>query len=158
MFEAAKGVLALLATVWILSLRHKDMSDVADSILATLHKVLHIHPDRHIFHLLQRSIEGLTPTKINLIAALILLYAAIRFVEAAGLWLEREWAEWFAMLSGAAYMPYEIYELIHRPTYVKWIILGLNAVIVLYMAWLLRDSYKRRKQSREDVAPRPVPS
>lgn len=149
LFEAAKGGLAVLATAWVLSLRHKDMQDVADHILATLHKVLHIHPDRHFFRIVQHSIEGLTPRGLILIACLIMLYAVIRFVEATGLWLEKEWAEWFALISGAIYMPYEIYELIHRPTAIKWGILAVNALIVLYMAWLLRDSYKRRKQERE---------
>lgn len=158
LFEATKGVLAALAAVWILSVRHKDMSDVADGILATLHRVLHIHPDRRIFHWIQRSISGLTPGTLKLLAAGIFLYAVIRFVEATGLWLEREWAEWFALISGGVYLPFEVYELFHRPTSMKWIILGINALIVLYMAWLLRDSYKRRKAARAEMESRLAPS
>ena len=158
LFEATKGGLAVLAAVWIVSLRHKDMKDVADSILGTLHKILHINPDRHFFQMIQRNIEGLTRHGLHLIAGLILLYAVIRFVEAAGLWLEKEWAEWFALISGAVYLPFEIYELFHRPTSIKWIIFVLNALIVLYMSWLLRDSYKRRKATREAIVSKLAPS
>src|SRR5215467_1425511 len=142
LFEASKGALAVLAAVWVLSLRHKDMKEVAESLLDSLHKVLHINPDRHFFQLIQRSVGGLTHRGLHLIAALIFFYALIRFMEATGLWLEKEWAEWFALLSGAAYLPFEIYELVRRPTTFKWGILTLNVVIVFYLAWLLRDSYR----------------
>jgi uncharacterized membrane protein (DUF2068 family) len=148
-FEAGKGALALLAAIWVLTLRHKDMKEVADSLLAAMHKILHINPDRHVFQVLQRSVGGLTHNGLHLIASLILFYTAVRFVEAAGLWLEKEWAEWFALLSGALYMPFEVYELFRHPTVFKWGILGMNTLIVLYMAWLLRDSYRRRWRARE---------
>jgi uncharacterized membrane protein (DUF2068 family) len=144
LFEAGKGALAVLAAIWVLSLRHKDMKEVAESLLQALHRVLHINPDRHFFQLIQRSVGGLTHRGLHLIAALIFFYALIRFVEATGLWLEKEWAEWFALLSGAAYLPFEIYELARRPTTFKWGILTMNVVIVFYLAWLLRDSYRRR--------------
>lgn len=149
LFEASKGGLAILAAIWVFTLRHKDMKEVAERLLEVLHKVLHINPDRHFFQLIQRSLGGLTHQGLHVIALLIVFYAAIRFVEATGLWLGKEWAEWFALISGAAYMPFEIYELIRRPTPFKWGVLAINALIVLYLAWLLRDSYKRRRQSGE---------
>jgi uncharacterized membrane protein (DUF2068 family) len=149
LFEAGKGGLALLVAAWIVTLRHKDMKEVAESLLDALHKVLHINPDRHFFQLIQRSVGGLTHRGLHVIGGLVLLYAAIRFMEATGLWLEKEWAEWFALLSGALYMPFEIYELVRHPTAFKWGVLGLNSLIVLYLAWLLRDSHRRRKEVRK---------
>ncbi len=44
-----------------------------------------------------------------------LVYSAIRFAEATGLWLEKQWAEWFALISGCLYLPIEIYELARMP-------------------------------------------
>jgi uncharacterized membrane protein (DUF2068 family) len=152
LFEAGKGMLAILAAIWIFTLRRKDMKEVAERLLEVLHKVLHINPDRHFFQMIQRSLGGLTHSGLHVIALLILLYAAIRFVEATGLWLGKEWAEWFALISGAAYMPFEIYELARRPTWFKGGILAINALIVLYLAWLLRDSYRRRSAEREPSA------
>jgi uncharacterized membrane protein (DUF2068 family) len=152
LFEGAKGLLAILATIWILRLRHKDMSDVADSIMGMLHRVLHINPDRHVFQRLQHYIEGLTPNGLSLIAAIILIYAMVRFVEGAGLWMEKQWAEWFALISGGLYIPFEIYELTHRATAFKWGVLSVNVLIVLYMAWLLRDSHKRRHPSPQPAS------
>ena len=154
LFEAGKGLLAILAAVWVLTLRHKDMKEVAENLLTQLHRVLHINPDRHFFQWMMRSVGGVTPSGLRVVALLILGYAAIRFVEATGLWLEKEWAEWFALLSGAAYTPFLVYELARHPTGFKWLALALNIVIVVYLAWLLRDSYQRRKVARQYLTPK----
>jgi uncharacterized membrane protein (DUF2068 family) len=155
LFEAAKGLLAILGAVWVMTLRHKDMKEVAENLLAALHRILHINPDWHLFQTMLRSAGGITPRSLRFVALLILLYAAIRFVEAAGLWLEKEWAEWFALISGAAYAPVLIYSLARHPTMIKWLGLGFNLLIVAYLAWLLRDSYKRRKMDRTEAAAPP---
>jgi uncharacterized membrane protein (DUF2068 family) len=149
LFEAAKGVLGVLAAVWVLTLRHKDMQEVAQHLLNALHKVIHLNPDGNLFRWLQRTVGGLTPGWLRLIALGIFLYALIRFVEATGLWLEKEWAEWFALIAGAFYVPFEIYHLARHPTGWKWLILSVNLLIVLYLAWLLRDSYRRRARLAE---------
>jgi uncharacterized membrane protein (DUF2068 family) len=158
LFEAGKGALAILAAMWVLTLRHKDMTEVAENLLAAMRKVFHINPDRHIFQIVQRSVEGLTPRGLMIIAAAILLYAGIRFVEGAGLWLEKEWAEWFALITGAFYIPFEVYQLIHRPNAFKWWILVVNLLIVAYLAWLLRDSYRRKRSLREAEAKEKSPT
>ena len=60
-------------------------------------------------------------------------YSTVRFVEAYGLWHCRVWAEWFALLSGMLYLPWEIYEIIDRPTPIRFGILIANLAIVIYM-------------------------
>lgn len=150
LLEAAKGALGVLAAIWVLTLRHKDMQEVAEHLLAALHKVIHVNPDGNFFRWLQRSVGGLTPRGLRVIALLIFLYVLIRFVEAAGLWLEKEWAEWFALIAGSLYVPFEIYHLVRHPTgRWSWLILAVNLLIVLYLAWLLRDSYRRRARVAE---------
>ena len=86
-----------------------------------------------------------------------ILYSIIRFAEATGLWLEKQWAEWFALISGSLYLPIEIYELAHHATPIKWGVFATNVLIVAYLAWLLRDLHMQRKQAeaalREVVEP-----
>ena len=144
-FEAGKGLLAIAAAIWVITLLHKDMQDVAEHML----QLLHINPDRHLYQWLLRTVGGLTPRALWVIVCLILGYTVIRFVEATGLWLEKEWAEWFAFISGALYVPFELYHLIRHPTGVKWTILAINLLIVIYLGWLLQESFKRRKAARK---------
>jgi uncharacterized membrane protein (DUF2068 family) len=147
-FEAGKGLFALGFGFWLLSLLHKDMHQVAGRLLEFLHKTLHISPDRHLYQQLLRALGGLTPSGLRIIIFLVVVYAAIRFVEATGLWLEKAWAEWFALISGSLYLPLEIYELVRHPTGIKWGILGINILVVVYLAWLLMDSYRRKREAR----------
>jgi uncharacterized membrane protein (DUF2068 family) len=70
----------------------------------------------------------------------------IRFVEAYGLWHTRAWAEWFAIISGAAYLPWEILEVAkHVHHIVRWTVLGVNILVVLYMVYVRWDSLKQNR-------------
>jgi uncharacterized membrane protein (DUF2068 family) len=65
-----------------------------------------------------------------------MLYASIRFVEAFGLWRKQVWAEWFGILSGALYLPVEIYELTLSVSAVKICILLVNLIVVGWLSWV----------------------
>jgi len=145
LFEAGKGLIALAVGIWLMSLRHKDLETVATHLLHFLHRVLHLSPDGHLARSIMRGASHVNHHNLHVFTLLAFAYVGIRFAEAGGLWLEKEWAEWFALISGALYMPYEIYELAIHATLIKWGILLVNALIVWYLAWLLRDSYKHRK-------------
>lgn len=147
--EAGKGLLALGVGVWLLTLLRKDMNSVAEELLHALRRVLHLSPEHHLYRMLVGKVGTLTHTDLALGFALVMVYMVIRFVEGAGLWLEKEWAEWFALISACLYMPFEIYELVRHATWIKWGILGINVLIVLYLAWLLRDSYRQRRALQE---------
>lgn len=155
-FEAAKGMAGLAVGIWLLSLLHKDMETVATHLLHFLHKVLHLSPDGHIAHSIMRGAARVTRGNLLVVIGLAFLYVIIRFVEAAGLWLEKVWAEWFALVSGTMYMPYEIYELIHHATAIKWGVFISNVLVVLYMGWLLQASHKNKQRLREAAAAKTV--
>jgi uncharacterized membrane protein (DUF2068 family) len=147
--EAGKGMLAFAFGAWILTLVHKDMPTVAEHLLGVLHRFFHLNPDTRFYQWLLNEVGGVTPRGLGAIFFLTLAYMAIRFVEATGLWLEREWAEWFALISSSLYLPVELYELARHATWIKWSILTVNLLVVVYLAWLLRDSSKRRKALQE---------
>jgi uncharacterized membrane protein (DUF2068 family) len=144
-FEAFKGALAVAGAIWVMSLRHKDLLKVAEHMLRTFH----IAPERHAARAFMHFAEKINGRDLRIVLMLVLIYAAIRFTEAAGLWLEKEWAEWFALISGCIYLPLEVTEIIRHSNALRWSILIINLLIVFYMAWLLADSYKRRRLAGE---------
>ena len=151
LLEAAKGLLAILVAVWLVSLLHKDVTDVAEHLLRILHKMFRLNPDGHLARAVIRGAQRVTSKNLDLWIGGTLLYSAIRFAEATGLWLEKQWAEWFALISGCLYLPIEIYELARHPTWIKWAIFAVNLLIVAYLAWLLRDLHVTRKRARAAV-------
>jgi uncharacterized membrane protein (DUF2068 family) len=106
--------------------------DVTESFL----EWLHISPDAHYAQVFLNLADQVTDAKLWGVALGALAYSSLRFAEAYGLWRERAWAEWLALISGAIYLPFEIYELIRRPDFIRLAIFLVNLAVVLYMVYL----------------------
>lgn len=133
-FEMAKGLVVLLAAVGVVLLVQKeDPWDIADGLL----RLLHISPDHRLAQLFLDWADSLTNARLYAIATAAAAYSFLRFLEAYGLWYARAWAEWIALISGALYLPFEIYNLAHRVTWFHGLVLGINLAIVFYMIYLL---------------------
>jgi|SRR6516162_8404053 uncharacterized membrane protein (DUF2068 family) len=143
--EAVKGLLALLAGFGFFELiRHNvDLADVALDVLY----FLHIDPDRRIAHALLHAAERMSDTSILTVLTIVCLYATLRFAEGYGLWRQRVWAEWLAIASGAAYLPFELYKLVRHPTAFHWAVLFINIGVVVYIGWVRWDDVKGRIRS-----------
>jgi uncharacterized membrane protein (DUF2068 family) len=146
-FEAVKGVLGLLAGFGILSLIHRDIPAFADDLI----EVLHLNNEGHLAHRIVETVTRLNPSNIKVFFALSLVYAAVRFIEAYGLWRLRAWAEWFAIISGSIYVPVEIYEIFQKPTIFRVLILLANIGIVFYLLSFRREQ-KHEKEIHESTA------
>lgn len=133
--EAFKGVLAVLASFALFTLLHKDIGDVAENIIESLH----LNPANRLVHAFLNAADRVSDNKIVAVACVGLAYAVIRFIEAYGLWNAKAWAEWFAIISGSAYLPLEIIGLIRHPNAMHWAVLIVNIIVVLYMVYVRWD-------------------
>jgi uncharacterized membrane protein (DUF2068 family) len=134
-FELAKGLVVLFAAVGIaLLIQKEDPWDLADDLL----QLLHISPDHHFAHVFLNWADTLTAAKLWAVAGAAIAYSVLRFAEAYGLWQAKAWAAWIALVSGALYLPFEIYGLARRVSLFHIVLLTVNLAIVLYMAYLLR--------------------
>ena len=127
-FEALKGILVLAAGFGLLALMHKDLPDVAEHLIGRMH----LPPEGHLSHLFLRAAQKAEGRELAAAGAAF-AYSTVRFVEAYGMWNARVWAEWFAILSGALYLPWEIYGVVQHPGPLHWAILIGNVLIVLYL-------------------------
>jgi uncharacterized membrane protein (DUF2068 family) len=139
-FELTKGLIVLFAALVVVFMVGRDPGDFADGIL----RLLHISPDHHVAQLFLDWADTLTDSKLWTIAAVGAAYAIIRFVEAYGLWYARTWAEWIALISGAMYIPFEVYKLVRRQNLLHVSVFLINVAIVLYMAYLLKTGKGRQ--------------
>src|SRR6267154_3108494 len=86
LFEAVKGLLAVMVAIWLLSLLHKDIQDVAEHLLHFLHRIVRLNPDGHLARSIIRGARRVTPANLHLWIGGTILYAMTRFAEATGLW------------------------------------------------------------------------
>jgi uncharacterized membrane protein (DUF2068 family) len=127
--EFAKGVAALAAAI---SLYWVDPTDVVGAFL----DFLHISPDHHFAQMLLRSADFLSDASMWWVILVACIYSGLRFAEAFGLWRARPWAEWIALVSGAAYIPFEAYKVADRLSLFHVAILLINLAVVAYMFYL----------------------
>jgi uncharacterized membrane protein (DUF2068 family) len=156
LFEAAKGLLVLLVGIGFVSLIDRDAETVAEKII----HVFHMNPARHFPTVILDAASNLTDTKLWWYALAALTYSTVRLVEAYGLWHERAWAEWFAIVSCGVYMPIELREIIKQygqmsqdlpnHLWVGVLVFLVNLGIVIYLACLL--AIEQRKKTAAAVA------
>lgn len=141
--EFLKGLAVVLLGTGVATMLHHehDVEDVAVNLLY----VLHISHHHHLSAIFLQAADKLQDTNLVVVAICAGVYSLLRFVEAYGLWNGRVWAEWFALISGAVYLPLEVYELVRRATPVRFGIFFINILIVLYMGWLRWKAHTRNK-------------
>jgi uncharacterized membrane protein (DUF2068 family) len=134
--EALKGIIVLLLGIALIFV-HKHVEEFAESLLFHLH----VDVERRVGHAVMSAAMQLTDARLVTILLAATTYAAVRFIEGWGLWHRRVWAEWFALLSGALYLPWEILRITERPDWERVGVLVINVAIILYMLMIrLRES------------------
>jgi uncharacterized membrane protein (DUF2068 family) len=66
------------------------------------------------------------------------VYALIELTEGIGLWLGRRWGEYFAMVATSVFLPYEVYDLTVKITWLRVAALAVNVLLVVYLVWTKR--------------------
>jgi uncharacterized membrane protein (DUF2068 family) len=122
----------------LLSLVHKNIYVVA----ATLVGHAHLNPASRYPQIFLDTVSRLSDTRLLLLALGAAIYAVVRLIEAYGLFFERAWAEVLAALSGAIYVPFEVYEFVRRPAWHGAVLFVLNVAVVAVM---VRALVQRRR-------------
>ncbi len=133
-FEAFKGLFVLFAGFGLLSLLNRDAVRIAEDVVGHFH----INPASHYPRIFLELASNLSSGKIWFTASIAFSYAALRLVEAYGLWQKRRWAEWLAVASGGIYIPVELYELLHSASWISESTLTINVGVVIYMLFVLK--------------------
>lgn len=136
--EAVKGGVVLVAGFG-LSLLHHDAQRIAERLV----KHMHMDPAKRYPQIFIDAATELNDARLWWLAAAAGLYASIRLAEAWGLWYGRAWAEWLAAVSGAIYIPFEIYELSRGVNALRLITFTCNVIIVAMMVYALRARRRR---------------
>ena len=84
------------------------------------------------------KLTHLSPKRIEELAIVAFLYAALFLTEATGLWLDQIWAEWLTVIATTTFIPFEAYEVVKKVTVLRIAILLVNIAIVVYLIYRRR--------------------
>lgn len=128
MFEGTKAAIVLLLGCGLFQPMHKNLDDLAERLA----QVLHVNPEGKASNLFFEFANHSSDRNLWVLASGTLAYASMGLTEAYGLWREREWAQWFSLLSTALFAP-ELYWILRSPSWLKYAVLITNIVIFLFM-------------------------
>jgi uncharacterized membrane protein (DUF2068 family) len=140
LFETAKGIAAIIASLVLLSLTNQHVRDFTYRLIS----YFHLDSDAHYFKSMFDYSDLMGNENLHTVVLLAWVYATIRFVEGYGLWKHLVWAEWLAAISGAIYFPVEISHLIQHISVMNIAVLVSNVAIVAYMVYRL---WRRRSEA-----------
>jgi len=113
---------------------HRDLA------AAVVHwtQVLGVDPDNRFVHGLLERIFRVTPKQLKALSIGTFLYAALFATEGIGLLMRKRWAEYFTIVTTTLLIPLEVYEVVHKFTPGKVVVVIVNVLIVWYLVLRVR--------------------
>jgi len=134
-FKFIKGAVFLALAFGALSFLHKDVASAVEHWLDQLR----IDPDNQFIGTLLSKLQLVHTKELKEMSALGAGYAVVFLVEGTGLLFRKRWAEWLTIVVTSSLMPLEVYELIKEFTVVRLVVLLINAAVVLFLIYRVRQ-------------------
>ena len=134
-FKFVKGALLLALAFGALTLLHKDVAAHVERWLDQLR----IDPDNQFIGTLLSKLQLVHTKELKELSALGAGYAALFLTEGTGLLFRKHWAEWLTIVATSSLMPFEVYELVKEFTALRLFALLVNAAVVLYLIYRVRQ-------------------
>ncbi|PYI47596.1 MAG: DUF2127 domain-containing protein [Verrucomicrobia bacterium] len=134
-FKFIKGAVLLALVFGVLSFVHKNVASEVEHWLDQLR----IDSDNQFIGTLLSKLQLVHTKELRQLSALGAAYAALFLTEGTGLLFRKRWAEWLTIVATSSLMPIELYELVKQFTAVRLLALLVNAAVVLYLIYLVRQ-------------------
>lgn len=144
-----KAILFVALGFGALHLVHKDLVSVVYQWTLDLR----FDPESHFVNYILDKVSLISPHRMRLISVGIFVYAAVDTLEGTGLILGKTWAEYLTLVLTASLLPWEFFELLHRPNWPKLVFALLNGAVVWYLAAYLRRRHLERKALEAGILP-----
>ncbi len=137
-FKLIKGTVFLLFGIATLRLLRSGTLPSARELA----HFLAVSPENELIRKLAEAIRGITPRQATGIAVGSLVASAVFFAEATFLAARIWWSPYFTILLTASGIPFEIWEILHRPWgFRRYLLLVVN-VAILWFLWERRNEFR----------------
>ncbi|MGH9600203.1 MAG: DUF2127 domain-containing protein [Terracidiphilus sp.] len=147
LIAAYKLLQALLFIAIGAGARHMLHRDAADE-LAMLADHLRFNPESRLVNFVLDKASLLNDPVLRKIGAIAFAYAAVGLAEGIGLYLEKTWGEFLTLAITASFLPWEIFEIFRRLTWVRMGLLTINVLVLLYLIEVVAGDMRRRRPAR----------
>jgi uncharacterized membrane protein (DUF2068 family) len=141
-FKLAKAVFFCCVGAGAVHLIQKNLGDELMRLMVALRR----DPEGRMVQLLLEKADLVTPHRLRQIGLFSFAYAGLALTEGIGLLLEKPWAEYLTLILTLSFLPWELFELATRPSWVRFGVLLTNLAVLGYLVWLLQ---RKRAKNRE---------
>jgi uncharacterized membrane protein (DUF2068 family) len=121
-------------------LLHKDIADQID----LLARHLRFNPESRLINFILAKASLINDPLLRRIGFAAFAYAAVTLVEGIGLYLEKTWGEFLTLAITASFLPWEMFEVARRLTWVRVGLLSINILVFIYLLKLVTDRARER--------------
>ncbi len=139
-FKLFKGLLFVLLGFGALKLIHRDVVDVLYHWLTDWH----FDPESRFVNLILDKAALIDAHRMRQISIAIFCYAGLDFIEGTGLVLEKTWAEYFTLILTASFLPWEFFEILRHPTWMKGALVLVNVLVVAYLVFYVQRRLRHK--------------
>lgn len=136
-YKGLQALLFIALGVGALHLVGKDLDDLIGQLGDFLRS-----PESRFVNFLYDRASLINDPLLRRLGALAFSYAGLSLAEGIGLFLEKAWGEYLTLVITASFLPWEVFEVFHRVT---WIRVGLLVVNFLVFIYLLKTVMNRKK-------------
>jgi uncharacterized membrane protein (DUF2068 family) len=132
-YKLLQAMLFVAVGVGALRLLHKDIDDV----LTELATALRFNPESRFVNFVLDKATLLNDPLLRRIGVAAFCYSALSLAEGTGLYLERAWGEILTLIITVSFLPWEIFEIIQKLTWIRVALLIINVLVFLYLLKLV---------------------
>jgi len=145
LFKLGQALLFVAIGVGALKLLHRDIADD----LYNLADRLHFNPEWRVIEFLLDKASLVNDPLLRRIGLAAFCYAGVATVEGIGLYLEKAWGEVLTLIITASFLPWEIFEIIKRITWLRVGLLTINVLVFMYLLKLVTERGRQKIHSRK---------
>ena len=144
-FKLSQALLFIAMGVGALRLVGKDIGD----LLIRLAEHLRFNSEPRFVNFILEKSSLVNDHLLRRIGAVVFIYAALDLIEGTGLYFEKAWAEYLTLAITASFLPWEIFEVLRRVTWIRCGLLTINALVVFYLLKMVIERGRRRQRDGE---------
>ncbi len=133
LFKLSKSLFFFCVGIGALHLLHHDLGDEAMRLALSLR----FDPEGRFVGLLMEKVDAIDAHHLREIGFATFAYSGLALIEGIGLMLEKVWAEYLTLSLTVLFLPWELYEIVERFTFLHVGLLAINLLVLAYLLWLL---------------------
>jgi uncharacterized membrane protein (DUF2068 family) len=141
-YKLFQAMLIAAIGVGAMRLLHKDIDDVLTQVAGAMR----FNPESRFVNFVLDKATILNDPLLRRIGVVAFSYAGLSLAEGIGLYLEKAWGEILTLVITASFLPWEVFEVSRRLTWVRVGLLIVNTLVFLY---LLKVVSTRKRQAAE---------